>query len=213
MAEKDVIPEIRSMFEEIRRTDEHGAEYWSSRDLCGAMGYSAYWKFQSVLEKAIKAASEKGMNVDEHFNPSVEMLRIGNGACRQVNMFRLSRMACMIVVEHADDKKMLVRQAKAYFSKSMPVAELMQEALISNILFYKTAQGETRVEVVFNGDTFWMSQKRMAHLFGVDVRTINYHLGQIYATGELQKEATIRKIEIVQPEGTREVERAPLFWP
>lgn len=51
----------------------------------------------------------------------------------------------------------------------------------------------------------------MADLFGVDVRTINYHLGQIYETGELSKEATIRKIGIVQTEGDLEVERMPLF--
>lgn len=57
-----------------------------------------------------------------------------------------------------------------------------------------------------------MSQKRMADLFGVDVRTINYHLGQIYESGELTKEATIRKIGIVQSEGERDVERTPLFY-
>lgn len=50
----------------------------------------------------------------------------------------------------------------------------------------------------------------MAALFGVDVKTINYHLGQIYESGELQEEATIRKIQIVQQE--REVERSPLFY-
>lgn len=63
----------------------------------------------------------------------------------------------------------------------------MQNSLSSNILLYKTAQGEARIEVIFNSETFWMSQKRMADLFGVDVRTVNYHLGQIYETGELTK--------------------------
>ena len=81
------------------------------------------------------------------------------------------------------------------------MAELMHNSRSSNILLYKTAQGEARVEVIFNSETFWMSQKRMEDLFGVDVRTINYHLGQIYETGELSKEATIRKIGIVQTEG------------
>ena len=71
---------------------------------------------------------------------------------------------------------------------------------------------ETRIEVIFNNETFWMSQKRMADLFGVDVRTINYHLGQIHETGELKKEATIRKIGIVQSEGEQDVERTPLFY-
>lgn len=63
----------------------------------------------------------------------------------------------------------------------------MRNSLESNILLYKTAQGETRIEVIFNNETFWMSQKKMAALFGVDVRTISYHIGQIYETGELDK--------------------------
>ena len=212
MGENDNIPQMTPSFENICRKDENGNEYWSSRDLCGAMGYSAYWKFQRVIDKAIKVAGEKGMNVDEHFNQAVDMVKIGNGSFRKVNIFRLSRMACMIIAENADGKKLLVQQARGFFSQSVSMAELMHNSLSSNILLYKTAQGEARVEVIFNSETFWMSQKRMADLFGVDVRTINYHLGQIYETGELSKEATIRKIGIVQTEGDREVERMPLFY-
>lgn len=73
MGENDNIPQMTPSFENICRKDENGNEYWSSRDLCGAMGYSAYWKFQRVIDKAIKVAGEKGMNVDEHFNQAVDM--------------------------------------------------------------------------------------------------------------------------------------------
>ena len=212
MAEIDNIPEMRPSFDNIRRHDESENEYWSSRDLCAAMGYSAYWKFQRVIDKAIKVAGEKGMNVDDHFNQAVDMVRIGSGSFRKVNIFRLSRMACMIVAENANVKKVLVQQARDYFTRTISINELMQNSLSSNILLYKTAQGEARIEVIFNSETFWMSQKRMADLFGVDVRTVNYHLGQIYETGELTKEATIRKIGIVQSEGKRDVERTPLFY-
>ena len=65
MAEIDNIPEMRPSFDNIRRHDESENEYWSSRDLCAAMGYSAYWKFQKVIDKAIKVAGIKGMNIDE----------------------------------------------------------------------------------------------------------------------------------------------------
>ena len=212
MAEKDNIPEMRPTFDAIRRTDENNNEYWSSRDLCNAMGYSTYWKFQNVINKAIAVANQKGMKIDDHFNQTVDMVKLGSGAYRRVNIFRLSRMACMIIAENADGKKPLVQQAREYFSQSVSITELIKKSLESNILLYKTAQGETRIEVIFNNDTFWMSQKRMADLFGVDVRTVNYHLGQIYETGELQKEATIRKIGIVQNEGERDVERVPLFY-
>ena len=85
----------------------------------------------------------------------------------------------MIVAENADAQKVLVQQARDYFTRTISTNELMQNSLSSNILLYKTAQGEARIEVIFNSETFWMSQKRMADLFGVDVRTVNYHLGQI----------------------------------
>ena len=58
-----------------------------------------------VIDKAIKVAGEKGMNVNDHFNQAVDMVRIGSGSFRKVNIFRLSRMACMIVAENANVKK------------------------------------------------------------------------------------------------------------
>lgn len=212
MAEKDNIPEMRPTFDAIRRTDENNKEYWSSRDLCNAMGYSTNWKFQNVINKAITVANQKGMKIDDHFNQTVDMVKLGSGAYRKVNIFRLSRMACMIIAENADGKKPLVQQAREYFSQSVSTTELIQNSLESNILLYKTAQGETRIEVIFNNETFWMSQKRMADLFGVDRATIAYHLSQIYESGELTKEATCRKIQQVQLEGERDVERTPLFY-
>ena len=48
------------------------------------------------------------------------------------------------------------------------------------IIFYTTPEGITKVEVVFQDETFWLSQRRMAELFDVEVTTINYHLKNIY---------------------------------
>lgn len=201
MGENDNIPQMIPSFESIRRKDENGNEYWSSRDLCDAMGYSANWKFQRVIDKAIKVAGDKGMNVDEHFNQAVEMARIGNGSFRKVNIFRLSRMACLIIAENADNRKSLVQQARDYFGQSVPMAELVNNSLSSNILLYRTAQAEARIEVIFNSETFWMSQKRIADLYNVDVSTINYHLKEIFKSGELSENAVIRKIPITANDG------------
>jgi hypothetical protein len=77
----------------------------------------------------------------------------------------------------------------------------------SEILFYNTPSGDVKVEVIYNDETFWLTQKRMAELFGVDVRTVNEHLQNIFNTNELLKEATIRKFRIVQKEGSRDVVR------
>ena len=152
------------------------------------------------------------MDINDHFYLAVEMVKLGSGAYRNVENFHLSRMACLIIAENADSKKTLVQQARIFFKNQTSLFELTSNNLSSNILLYKTSQGEVKIEVIFNNETFWMSQKRMAALFGVDIKTINYHLGQIYESGELQEEATIRKIQIVQQEGEREVERSPMFY-
>ena len=80
------------------------------------------------------------------------------------------------------------------------------------ILLYTAPEGKTRVEVFYEEETFWLSQKKMAELFGIDVRTINEHLQNIFKTNELDKNPTIRKFRIVQKEGAREVSREVDFY-
>lgn len=203
---------MQSDFERIKRKTEDGQEYWTSRELYAAMGYSTYQKFSRVISKAIEVAKSKGMDLNDHFNQTVEMVRLGSGTFRKVENLHLSRMACMIVAENADSKKPQVQIAKEYFGQQVTATELLENSLSSNILLYKTKQGEARIEVIFNNETFWMSQKRMAELYGVDVRTVNYHLSQIYESGELKEDATIRKFGIVQVEGEREVNRPQMLY-
>lgn len=82
----------------------------------------------------------------------------------------------------------------------------------SDFLLYTTPDGDIRVDVFFEDETVWLTQKRMAELFAVDVRTVNDHLQNIYDTGELTAERTIRKNRIVQNEGDRKVEREVNFY-
>jgi hypothetical protein len=80
------------------------------------------------------------------------------------------------------------------------------------LILYRTANDAVRVEVLYESETFWLNQKQMAELFGVDVRTINGHLRNIFDVNELDEPSTIRKIRIVQSEGTREVGRELSFY-
>mgnify|MGYP001208009594 CR=1 FL=1 len=82
----------------------------------------------------------------------------------------------------------------------------------SDIIFYNTPTGDVKIEVIFNDETFWLTQKRMAELFGVESHTITYHLKEIYKTGELEETATARKIRVVQKEGNRDVTRDLDFY-
>lgn len=82
----------------------------------------------------------------------------------------------------------------------------------NDILLYTAPSGAVKIEVIFEGETFWLSQRKMGELFGVEVQTINYHLKEIFKSGELEEVATIRKIRIVQTEGNREVAREVDFY-
>ena len=82
----------------------------------------------------------------------------------------------------------------------------------SQIVIYKAATGETKIDVRFDGETVWLTQKLLAELFGVTIPTINEHIKNIYKEGELEEGATIRKFLIVQKEGVRQVERDTDFF-
>ena len=212
MDEQQNIQPMQSDFEQIKKTDADGKNYWSARELSNVMGYSTWQKFNRVLNKALQVAQSRGLHISEHFNQTVEMVKLGSGTFRKVDNWHLSRLACLIIAENADSKKPQVQTARQYFKEQTPATVLIESQVSSRILLYKTNQGETRIEVVFNSETFWLSQKRMADLYGVDVRTVSYHLSQIYESGELKEEATIRKIGIVQMEGEREVNRPQMLY-
>ena len=201
MVDENNIQPLQSDFEQIRNVSENGKDFWSARELAPALGYSTWQKFNRVLNKALKVAQGRGMDMSEHFNQLVEMVKLGSGSYREVENFHLSRIACLMIAENADSKKPQVQAALIYFKEQISSLELVENQPTSRILIYKTNQGESRIEVIFNGQSFWLTQKRMANMYDVDVSTINYHLGQIFETRELQKEAVIRKFPITAADG------------
>ena len=78
---------------------------------------------------------------------------------------------------------------------------------LTEFLLYTAPNGEVKVEVLLNNETLWLTQKRIAELFGVGVPAISKHLDNIYNEGELNREATISILETVQKEGERSVKR------
>lgn len=82
----------------------------------------------------------------------------------------------------------------------------------NKILLYSTALGNVNINVTYQNESFWLSQKSIAQLFGVEVPAISKHLANIYETGELQQQSTISILETVQQEGTRSVKRSVEFY-
>ena len=81
-----------------------------------------------------------------------------------------------------------------------------------NLLFFHSQDKKVNVSVFFREGTFWLTQKAMAELFGVNVPAVNKHLKNIYDTEELNKDATVSILEIVRTEGSREVTRSMEFY-
>ena len=77
---------------------------------------------------------------------------------------------------------------------------------------YHSEEGDVSVNAYIKDESIWVTQKAMAELFGVNVPDISKHLSNIYDEGELSKDATVSKMEIVQLEGTRKVRRTPDFY-
>ena len=77
----------------------------------------------------------------------------------------------------------------------------------SDILFYQTKDGSTRIDVRLQDETLWLTQMQMVELFQKDKRTISEHIANLYEEGELPQEATVRNFRTVQKEGNRQVER------
>lgn len=79
-------------------------------------------------------------------------------------------------------------------------------------LMYHSDDGDISVNAVVKDETIWLTQKGMAELFDVEVPAVSKHLSNIFAGGELQHDATISKMEIVQQEGSRNVRRQVNFY-
>lgn len=201
---KSNIPELQSPFEQLRTVDSDGKEWWNSRKLARVMGYGKYWNFERVMAKALAWVTRKGYHLGEHFVEFIELAELGSGAVREVTSVRLSRAACMAIAMNADQKKDMVKVAQEYFSTTM-TSDVAVRSMESTILLYKGARGKAQVQVIFDANTFWLSQQRMAELFGVTVPTINYHLDQINQSGEIHLSDAIRKIRIPSGKWSGEV--------
>ena len=116
-----------SPFERIKRTNDAGMEFWSSRDFAEVLGYGDYRNFEGVVEKAKLACFNSGHRIDDHFVDVTEMIEIGKGGQRPVKTILLSRYACYLAIQNADPKKEIVAQGQTYFAVQTRRQELADE--------------------------------------------------------------------------------------
>jgi DNA-damage-inducible protein D len=116
-----------SPFERIKRTNESGMEFWSSREFAEVLEYGDYRNFGAVVEKAKLACSNSGHRVEDHFVDVTDMIEIGKGGRRPVKTILLSRYACYLSVQNADPRKAIVAQGQTYFAVQTRRQEIEDE--------------------------------------------------------------------------------------
>ena len=198
-----------SIFEQIKRIDENGVEYWSARDLSKALEYADYRNFMKVISKAKEQCDNSDQRMQHHFVEFNDMIEIGKGGKREVDSVKLSRYACYLIALKMDNSKPKKEEAQIYFEQkpvSIPgnndkIRVLTLEDETTNFLLYTTPNGDIKVEAILSNETIWLSQDHMATIFNVQKPAISKHLKNIFEDGELQEDRSISILETHLPDG------------
>lgn len=116
----------QTVFEQNKRQDAQGNEYWSARDMAKILEYVEYRNFLPVLDRAKEACLNSGQSIENHFVEMHEMVPIGSGALRKIESVMLSRYACYLIVQNADPAKEVVALGQTYFAVQTRLQEIRQ---------------------------------------------------------------------------------------
>lgn len=114
-------------FEEIKHIDENGVEYWYARELQIVLDYTEWRKFEGVINKAIESCKNSEFKAFEHFVGAAKMVKIGSGAKRKQNDYKLSRYACYLIAQNGDSRKKVIALAQTYFAVQTRKQEISEK--------------------------------------------------------------------------------------
>lgn len=113
-------------FEELKRRNEHGAEYWSARDLQALLGYGQWRRFEDAIQRARVSCEQSGNVPENHFAGVGKMVLLGSGSRREVPDYYLSRFACYLIAQNGDPRKPAIALAQQYFAVQARRQELSE---------------------------------------------------------------------------------------
>ncbi len=117
----------KSLFENIKHTNNIGQEFWSARELFTSLEYLKWDKFLNVIDKAKEACKNSGFDILDHFPRVEKMVEIGSGAMKNVGDLHLTRYACYLIVQNADPRKEIVALGQTYFAIQTRKQELIED--------------------------------------------------------------------------------------
>lgn len=103
-------------FEDMKKLNGHGAEFWSARDLQPLLGYSQWRRFEDAIKRAMISCGQSGNISENHFAGAGKMVELGSGSNRAVDDYQLSRFACYLIAQNGDPRKPEIAEAQKYFA-------------------------------------------------------------------------------------------------
>src|SRR4030067_1443403 len=116
MANKELSTIGSKSFEDLKKVNEHGAEYWSARELQPLLGYTQWRRFEDAIKRAITSCEQSGNEPSYHFADAGKPIEGGKGAVQTVKDYHLSRFACYLIAQNGDPRKPEIANAQKYFA-------------------------------------------------------------------------------------------------
>ena len=124
-----------NVFEQIKKVNAYGQEFWSARDLYKLLGYTEYSKFLPAIERAQKACSNSGQKINLHFahvsEPQKSNNQYGEILGQILEDFTLSRYACYLIAQNGDPRKEEIALAQTYFAIQTRRQEIKTTKLVN----------------------------------------------------------------------------------
>ncbi|NOY12286.1 MAG: hypothetical protein GXP51_00895 [Deltaproteobacteria bacterium] len=98
MTRKTLLVKGNISFEDLKKQNEHGAEFWSARELQPLLGSKQWRRFEDAINRAVASCSQSGNNPDYHFTDAGKMVELGSGGLMSVDDYNLSRVTCSLIV-------------------------------------------------------------------------------------------------------------------
>lgn len=190
---------LNQNFENIKKIDDNGVEYWEAREFMPLLGYKVWQKSEYVIERAAQACLNSGESVKNHFTRAVKMVAIGSNTIREVKNWKLDRYACYLIAQNGDPYKKEIAEAQTYFAIQTRRQELYEQMSANQKRLYIRNEVSTENKKLFStakkaGVTNFGSFNDAGYL-----GLYNMHLSVI------EKKKKIKKGELLDRAGTTEL--------
>ncbi len=194
------LSELNKGFENIKKIDENGVEYWTARELFPLLGYAEWRAFEETIKRAQRAALGSGQNIADHFGQLTKLAVMGsNNNKREIKDWKLDRYACYLIAQNGDSRIPEIARAQTYFAIQTRKQELLEDSteIDKRILIRDEVSSE-------NKKLFKTAKKAGVSNFGL-FNDAGYRGLYDMPLSDIEKKKKIKKGELLDRAGSTEL--------